>query len=315
MILSPWAYEFIVADSEAGVRLDQYLAARQLPHSRAQIKKHIDAGHCYVNQRPARPSKRLKTADLVAYTPPPLEPATLEPEDIPLSVLYEDEHLIVVDKPAGMVVHPAPGHRRGTLAAALLAHCGDLSGIGGQLRPGIVHRLDKLTSGTMVASKSDHAHRALASQFKEHAIERCYLALVAGDVQPPQGSFRTLHARHPTHRKRFTSRSKRGRPAVTHYRVLSQLRGASLVEARLETGRTHQVRVHFADNGNPVLGDPLYGRPPRDVVAKGVAHRLNRQALHAQRLGFDHPVTGQRLIFVSPPPPDLQTALAELQQS
>jgi 23S rRNA pseudouridine1911/1915/1917 synthase len=308
----PLAYVFVVADAEGGQRLDQYLAARELPHSRSQIKKHLDARCCQVNERPARPSTRLQPGDTVAYAPPPLRPASVQPEDIALSVLFEDEHVIVVDKPAGMVVHPSPGHDRGTLVAALLARCGDLSGVGDELRPGIVHRLDKLTSGVMVATKNDAAHQALAAQFKAHSIERRYLALVAGYLDSSSGSFRTLHGRHPTDRKRFTSRCERGRQAVTHYRVVARLRGASLVEARLETGRTHQVRVHFADHGHALLGDPMYGRLPADGAAREVARTLGRQALHAQLLGFDHPHTGRPLRFMSPPPPDMQGAIDAL---
>ena len=302
----------MVAEAEGGQRLDQYLAARELPHSRSQIKRHLDAKCCEVNQRPARPATRLKPGDTVAYAPPPLRPASVQPEDIPLSVLFEDQHLIVVDKPAGMVVHPAPGHDHGTLVAALLARCGDLSGIGDELRPGIVHRLDKLTSGVMVATKNDGAHRALAAQFKSHSIERRYLALVAGHIDPGSGCYRTLHGRHPTDRKRFTSRCERGRRAATHYRVIARLHGASLVEARLETGRTHQVRVHFADHCHALLGDPVYGRPPADKAAREAARTLGRQALHAQLLGFDHPQTGQRLQFMSPPPPDMRAAIDAL---
>jgi 23S rRNA pseudouridine1911/1915/1917 synthase len=213
-----------------------------------------------------------------------------------------------------MVVHPAPGHARGTLVGALLAHCDQLSGVGGQLRPGIVHRLDKLTSGVMVASKSDAAHEGLAQQFRRHSIERAYLALVAGRPAPASGAFHTLHARHPRDRKRFTTRCTRGRAAVTHYRVLRPLPGASLVEARLETGRTHQVRVHFAEHGHKVLGDPVYGRlPAQSPLLRRAGQMLGRQALHAHVLGFDHPLTGRALRFVSPLPPDIRAVIALLE--
>jgi len=298
--------------AEAGTRLDQYLAARSLPVSRSQLKRHIDAGRCRVNGEVARPAKKLHAADQIELELPPPEPDEALPEEIPLAVLFEDAALIVIDKPPGLVVHPAAGHRGGTLVNALLGHCQDLSGVGGKLRAGIVHRLDSLTSGVLVASKTDQAHLALAAQFAVHSVERRYLAVVAGRLPAPSGTFDTLHGRHPTDRKRFTSRCERGRRAVTHWRVLEELRGATLVEARLETGRTHQVRVHFAESGHGLLGDPVYGKPPADPVAREAGKRLGRQALHAQVLAFDHPLTGERLRFATPPPPDLQALLVEL---
>jgi 23S rRNA pseudouridine1911/1915/1917 synthase len=308
------AYQFVVTEPDSGLRLDQYLSARELPQTRSQLKRHIGDGCCVVNDRPARPAKRLRSGDVVTYRPPPLRSLEVEPEAIPLCILHEDDQLIVIDKPPGMVVHPAPGNPEGTLVSALLAHCHDLSGIGGVSRPGIVHRLDKLTSGVMVAAKTDAAHRALAVQFSEHTIERRYLALVCGYPDPPSGCIRTLHARHPRDRKRFTSRCERGRTAVTHYRVLEHLEAVSLLEARLETGRTHQVRVHFADQGHPLLGDPVYGRLPVDREARQVAKQLGRQALHAHLLAFDHPRSLERLRFVSPLPADIQTALTALRR-
>lgn len=302
----------MVAESEAGLRLDRYLVVRELPLSRSRLKRLIDVGCCRVNGSVARPSKRLKSGDTVALLLPPPEPDRALPEAIDLTILYEDEQLIVVDKPAGMVVHPAAGHSRGTLVNALLGHCKELSGVGGKLRPGIVHRLDKLTSGVLVASKSDEAHLGLAEQFARHSVERCYLALVNGHLTDSAGVFDTFHGRHPTDRKRFTSRCQQGRRAVTHFRVVRSLSGATLVEARLETGRTHQVRVHFADSGHPVLGDPIYGRQPPTKEAKLQARLLGRQALHAGVLGFDHPLTGQRLRFASPLPVDMQAAVNAL---
>lgn len=302
----------MVSDEETGARLDSYLAARSLPLSRSQLKRHIDQGRCQVNGQPARPAKHLRTGDLVTLQVPPPEPDEAQPEEIPLVVLFEDEHLIVIDKPPGMVVHPAAGHRQGTLVNALLAHCEVLSGVGGVQRPGIVHRLDKLTSGVLVASKSDEGHLGLARQFSRHTVERRYLAVVSGQLKHESGTFDTFHGRHPRDRKRFTSRGPEGRRAITHYRVLQRLTGACLVEARLLTGRTHQVRVHFAEAGHPVLGDPVYGRPPSDPLAREQGRRLGRQALHAQVLGFDHPLTGQRLRFVTPPPPDMLAVMAAL---
>jgi 23S rRNA pseudouridine1911/1915/1917 synthase len=309
----PTIYEFVVAESESGQRLDRYLAARRLPvASRSQVKRLLDQGHCRVNDQICRPAKRLKTDDRVIIAVPPPEPDQALPEAIELAVLYEDEQLIVVDKPPGMVVHPSAGHSSGTLVNALLSHCSGLSGIGGKLRPGIVHRLDKLTSGILVASKTDEAHLSLAEQFARHDVERCYLTVVAGKLTS-DGTFDTRHGRHPRDRKRYSGRVERGKRAVTHYRVLALLRGASLVEATLETGRTHQVRVHFAEGGHPVLGDPVYGRPPRDRVARDEASKLGRQALHARVLGFTHPTSGQRLRFASPPPPDMQRLISALE--
>jgi 23S rRNA pseudouridine1911/1915/1917 synthase len=308
------SYELIASEADAGLRVDHFLAARRLPLSRSQLKRHIDGGRCRVNGEPARPAKKLRAGDRVALEVLPPEPDRARPEAIALAVLYEDEQLIVIDKPAGLVVHPAAGHSSGTLVNALLGHCTALSGVGGTLRAGIVHRLDRDTSGVLVASKTDAAHLALAEQFAAHSVERRYLAVVAG-APPPEGTFDTRYGRHPTDRKRFTARraGERARRAVTHWRVVEPLRGATLVEARLETGRTHQVRVHFAEAGHAVLGDLVYGRPPADRIAREAAQRLiSRQALHAHALGFDHPASGERLRFATPPPADIEALIAEL---
>jgi 23S rRNA pseudouridine1911/1915/1917 synthase len=296
------------------MRLDHFLVQSFPEQTRSQLKRLIESGHCLVNGSPERVSKKLRLGDVVELSVPEPTPSKVEPEKIPLDVLYEDEHLIVVDKPAGMVVHPAPGHSRGTLVAALLGHCEALSGVGGELRPGIVHRLDKLTSGVMVASKTDVAHLGLAEQFQEHSIDRRYVALVSGALEPLTGTFDTLHGRHPVDRKRYTTRVTRGRRAVTHYRVLRQFHGATMVEARLETGRTHQVRVHFAEHGHGLLGDPMYGRGGRSPEVKRIGRELGRQALHARALGFDHPVTAQRVDCQSEPPEDMQQAMAKLSE-
>jgi 23S rRNA pseudouridine1911/1915/1917 synthase len=247
----------------------------------------------------------------------------LEPEPIPLAIAFEDAHLIVVDKPAGLVVHPSAGHARGTLVNALLHHCRDLAGIGGALRPGIVHRLDKGTSGLMVVAKSALAHAALTAAFAARSraavrgeapgpggVVREYLAIAAPPPPTGQGTLRTGYGRHPTDRKRFTSRGAGGKPAVTHWRVEEALAGAALVRLRLETGRTHQIRVHAADHGWPLVGDPLYGKAPREL--RGIAAALGRQALHAAALALDHPVTGARLALEAPLPADLSAARAAL---
>ena len=243
----------------------------------------------------------------------PAAPVAARPEAMDLVVLFEDEHLIVIDKPAGLVVHPAPGHAGGTLVNGLLAHCDDLSGIGGELRPGIVHRLDKDTSGVMVVTKSDVAHQALAEDFAAKNLVREYVAVVAPAPKADRGTIDTLYGRHPVDRKKFSSKVARGKRAVTHYAVEERLAsGAALVRLRLETGRTHQIRVHMADHGWPLLGDPVYGRTPKDPLLRGAAEALGRQALHAARLEITHPVRGEALRFATEAPADMQALLAAL---
>jgi len=231
---------------------------------------------------------------------------------MPLTVVHEDRWLVVIDKPAGLVVHPAPGHEAGTLVNALLAHVRDLRGIGGELRPGIVHRIDKDTSGLLVVAKDDGTMAALAAAFKAHTVERVYDALVAGKPPGPGGRIDTLYGRDPHARKKFSSRVRAGKRAVTNWSVLERYPGAARIEARLETGRTHQVRVHMAALGCPLLADKTYGRPPRDAAVRAIAEALGRQALHARTLAFVHPATGKRLSFASALPPDLQAALVAL---
>jgi len=300
---------FTVAEEGVGQRVDVYLATRTQT-SRSQVRRHVESGAVTVDGQRVKPKRTLRLAETVAYEPPPPVPDEAVPQDMDLDVLYEDAELIVVNKPAGLVVHPAAGHPDGTLVNALLAHCGALSSVGGRQRPGIVHRLDKDTSGVMVASKTDRAHRHLADQFTDHTIERCYEAITAGTLPADRGTFDTFHGRHPVHRKRFTSRGDRGRRAVTHYEVRERVAGLSVVEARLETGRTHQVRVHLADHGAPILGDPVYGRPPAGEWLRGLARSLGRQALHAAVLGLDHPTRGERLVWHAPMPADMAAVLA-----
>jgi 23S rRNA pseudouridine1911/1915/1917 synthase len=305
-------HAFVVDDAEEGERLDQFLAKKGLPHSRSQLTRRIEAGEVRIGgQAILRPGRKVRAGERVEITLAPPEPVEDRPEDIPLAILHEDAHLVVIDKPAGMVVHPATSHERGTLVNALLHHLGDsLPGVGGERRPGIVHRLDKDTSGVMVVAKDEPTLVALQVLFAAHDLERRYLALVEG-VVAEQGSFRTSYGRDPRDRKKFTSRSG-ARRAVTHWKVVERLRGATLVEARLETGRTHQIRVHFKDAGHPVLGDTTYARPPRDARLREVARALGRQALHARLLGIKHPATGRYVEWRSEPPADMQRALAAL---
>lgn len=293
-------------------RLDRFVARRLPALSRARVQRLIEQGLITVEGRAVRPSRRLAAGERVEVVVPPPEPVELEPEALPLSIVYEDEDLLVVDKPAGMPVHPGPGHARGTLVNAVLARCPDLAGVGGALRPGIVHRLDKDTSGLIVVAKRDAAHRALQRQLKERTVEKRYVALVAGDVRPGEGVIDVPIARDPRHRKRMAVVAG-GRAAVTRYRVLGRYvepsrTGAryTLLEARPVTGRTHQIRVHFASLRHPLVGDAVYGRP---------SPLVGRHFLHAARLGFTHPTTGASLTFESPLPQDLREALARLQRT
>ena len=308
----PEVYELTVDASGEGERLDVWLARQGLPWSRSQISRRIDEGEVRVDGQTARPARKLKAKERVVFTPPPIVTVEDRPEDIPLTVVYEDSHLIVIDKPAGMVVHPATSHQAGTLVNALLHYCGDsLQGVGGERRPGIVHRLDKDTSGVMVVAKTEPTLVALQTLFAAHNLERSYVAIVEG-VVAEKGSFKTKYGRDPNDRKKFSSEVQSGKRAVTHWRVLERLAGATLVEVSLETGRTHQIRVHFSDDGHALIGDRTYGRPPREAHLRGVARTLGRQALHARVLGFVHPATGQKMRWTAEPPADFATALAAL---
>jgi 23S rRNA pseudouridine1911/1915/1917 synthase len=266
-------------------------------------------------------SGKARGGEAFAIVVPEAIPAEAAAQDIPLSVVFEDEALIVIDKPAGLVVHPAAGNLDGTLVNALLHHCsGQLSGIGGVARPGIVHRIDKDTSGLLVVAKTDAAHEGLARQFADHSIERAYLAVTAGNPVPPAGTIRGAIARSSSDRKKMAligpnDSGGRGKDAVTHYRTLETFPNAALVECRLETGRTHQVRVHLGSIGHPLLGDPVYGRTPTRLRPLLATLGFRRQALHAAVLGLTHPTTGERLRFDSAPPADLQELLVELRGS
>ena len=309
-------HRIVVAAAQAGERVDAVIAAAT-PLSRAVAQRLIDEGNVRVNVHPiAKPNHRLRAGDAIEVIVPAAQPIELVAEDIPLVVLYEDADVIVIDKPAGLVVHPAAGHRTGTLVNALLYRCRDLGGIGGELRPGIVHRLDKDTSGVMVAAKTERALAALTGAFAAKSrgepggIVREYLGIAVPPPTGDRGTLRTMHARHPSDRKRFSTKVSHGKSAVTHWELVESLVGAALVRFRLETGRTHQIRVHASDHGWPLLGDALYGRPIRAVAA--IAERLGRQALHATTLAFDHPTTGEPLRFEAPLPEDFGAALAAL---
>jgi len=298
-----------------GARLDRALAALVPELSRERVKALILAGHVRgPGGQPANdPALKVKAQTAFALAIPPAAPAEAVAQAIALDIAYEDDYLIVVDKPAGMVVHPAAGNPDGTLVNALLHHCaGQLSGIGGVARPGIVHRIDKDTSGLLVVAKSDAAHEGLARQFKDHSIERRYLAIVSGIPVPPAGTVDRWIGRSDADRKKMAvQREGRGKHAVTHYRMLEALDRAALIECRLETGRTHQVRVHMAHLGHPLLGDPAYARGgPHKALLADLGFR--RQALHAAALGFVHPVTSETLRFESPIADDMQQLFSHL---
>ncbi|MGD9810272.1 MAG: RluA family pseudouridine synthase [Sphingobium sp.] len=304
----------VVDPGSAGARLDKALAGLVPSLSRERLKALILEGQVSGGGIPVRdPARKVEPGQRFTLHIPEAAPAEALAQDIPLSITYEDAHLIVVDKPAGLVVHPAAGNLDGTLVNALLHHCGgSLSGIGGVARPGIVHRIDKDTSGLLVVAKSDAAHEGLARQFKDHSISRRYLAIVAGVPRPASGTVDTWIGRSDHDRKKMAvQREGRGKHAVTHYRTVEPFNAAALVECRLETGRTHQVRVHMAHIGHPLIGDPVYGGRTKQKLG-GDKHKLRRQALHAAALGFIHPVTGEKLDFESALPADMQELLSQL---
>jgi len=298
-----------LAPAHAGWRLDRALAAAVPTLSRERLKALIRSGAVEAQGAAVRdPATKVKgNEELKVAVPEPI-PAHNEPQNIPLTIVFEDEHLLVVDKPAGLVVHPAAGNFDGTLVNALLHHCaGKLSGIGGVARPGIVHRIDKDTSGLLVVAKTDVAHEGLAKQFAAHSIDRRYLAIVSGVPKAGQGVVDAPVARSAANRKKIAIvEGARGKRAVTHWKRVSVMRDAALVECRLETGRTHQVRVHMASIGHPLVGDPVYGRSGKTHGKLLKTLGFQRQALHAAELGFTHPVTKSRLSFSSPMPADMQ---------
>jgi 23S rRNA pseudouridine1911/1915/1917 synthase len=303
----------IVPDEAAGWRLDRTLATLVPTLSRERLKALISSGSVTRGDVAVRdPATKVKAGDSYVVSVPDPKPAHNEAQDIPLVIAFEDEHLIVVDKPAGLVVHPACGNLDGTLVNALLHHCrGSLSGIGGVERPGIVHRIDKDTSGLMVAAKTDRAHAGLAAQFAKHSIDRRYNAIVSGRPRPIKGTVDAPLGRSSSNRKKMAV-VQGGKRAVTHYNTIETLNGATLIECRLETGRTHQVRVHMASIGHSLLGDPVYGHPSKEQRKLLDSLGFERQALHAAHLGFIHPVTSVALAFDSRIPADMQELFSRL---
>ncbi|MEN6465242.1 MAG: RluA family pseudouridine synthase [Syntrophaceae bacterium] len=302
----------VISESDSGKRLDIFLAAKESSLSRSQIKRMIEDGSVLVNGKNVKAGYSLKRGDSVSLTPK--EPVELEtlPQDLPLKILFEDSSIVVVDKPAGMVVHPAAGNYDGTLVNAILYHCRGLSGIGGVIRPGIVHRLDKDTSGLIVVAKTDEAHRELSDQFKKHLVTKVYYAFAFGNFKEDEGVIEAAVGRHPVDRKKMSVYSRRGKEALTRWKVVERYGFLSFLEIRIETGRTHQIRVHLNSIGHPILGDNIYGNSAKrlqaiqDTKIRSRLKSLKRHALHAGRLAFAHPRTHEKVEFEAPLPEDME---------
>ena len=300
--------EFSVDGSENGIRIDRYLSEKNAELSRSYLQKLLKEQGITVNGREVKANYKVQAGDEIRISLPDLSEPDILPEDIPLDILYEDEDVMVVNKPKGMVVHPSAGHTSGTLVNAILFHCqGNLSGINGVMRPGIVHRIDKDTTGALLICKNDVAHRDLAEQLKEHSIKRRYRAIVSGNLKDDEGTVEGPIGRHPVDRKKMAINYKNGKEAITHYKVLERFGNATYIECRLETGRTHQIRVHMTSIGHPLLGDEVYGS------GKNPYH-LQGQALHAMVLGFVHPRTGEYLEFTAPLPEYFTNLLGKLRK-
>ena len=297
----PTPIELIVSEDDAKLRLDQLLARRLPQYSRSRLQQLIRSGFVRLNDASTRARQIVRAGDKIDVREPPVEQIEIQPQRIPLDILFEDDDLIVINKPAGLTVHPGAGQREQTLVNALLSHCTTLSGIGGKERPGIVHRLDRETSGCLVVAKNDLAHRELSRQFADRNVEKIYLALVAGKLRKPASVIEERIGRHPVHRQRMSVTTKRGRTAKTEYRVVRSNEEASLIECRLHSGRTHQVRVHLHHLGHPVLGDKVYGAR--------LVKNLPRQMLHAWKLAFRHPQTGEWKQFQASVPDDFKEAV------
>ncbi len=311
-------FNLTVAPDDAGIRLDVFLSRRLPDCSRSHAAQLIEQDRVHVDGMVRKVGYRLKAGERIQVTVPPPSPVQVMPEPIPFTIVYEDASLIVVDKPAGLVVHPAAGHASGTLVNGLLHHCRDLEGIGGERRPGIVHRLDKDTSGLLVVAKNDRVHQHLSRQFKARQVHKIYLALVWGTPSEESGRIDRPVGRHAVERKRMAVVAFGGREALTFWRVAERLPGATLLSVELKTGRTHQIRVHFQSIGHPLVGDPVYGRSSRPKLAKNAADpvfhliRARRQMLHAAQLSFIHPDNGQPLSFEAPLPADMAALLGDL---
>jgi 23S rRNA pseudouridine1911/1915/1917 synthase len=305
---------FTVNESRPGRRLDSFLHDQCPDTSRGEIRRLLDEGHVRVNGRSPKASQTPRLGDVVQISWPEAKPSEVLAQDIPFEVVFEDEDIVVINKPSDLVVHPAHGHADGTLVNALLHHCrGQLSGIGGVERPGIVHRLDLGTSGCLVVAKNDESHRALQEQFAARTVEKVYQCVLCGDLKPPQGEIRLAIARHPSHRKRMAVTTPgKGRDAWTSYLLVERLRGASFVEATIHTGRTHQIRVHFQHLGFPLFGDAVYGERQTARLTKETGCTPPRQLLHSRRLGFNHPRTGIWRDYDAPLPEDFRAALEAL---
>jgi 23S rRNA pseudouridine1911/1915/1917 synthase len=314
----PDAYTLEVATSDAGTRLDKYLAAHLPTLSRTQLQRLVHEGHVHLSHGQVTASYRVQGGEVITLAVPPPLPARPLAEAIPLQIVYEDDSVLVVNKPPGMVVHPAPGHHQGTLVNAILFHCQSLSGVGGEARPGIVHRLDKDTSGLLLVAKHDRSHRHLAAQLKTRQLRRGYVALVRGTMPAARGTIDAPIGRHPQQRKKMAVVLRNGRPARTHYEVQAAWGPISLLRLSLETGRTHQIRVHLAHIGHAVLGDAVYGAGswhlPGHPQCERDVRTFPRQALHAEQVAFQHPDSGQWLVFTVPLPTDMATLITRLQE-
>jgi 23S rRNA pseudouridine1911/1915/1917 synthase len=309
-------YSLTVAEPDQGLRLDQFLASHT-QFSRARLSRWLKAGQALVNDRSRPASYRLRSGDRVSLTVPPPEPSGLIPEALPLDILFEDDDLILVNKPPGLVVHPAPGHREGTLLNALLHHCPELAAAGELARPGLVHRLDKDTSGVLVAVKTAQAHAYLVRQFQDREVEKIYVALVWGRFDRKAGRIDQEVGRHPTARQKMSAHPRRGKPAVTYWKVMAEYPGPlTLLELSPKTGRTHQLRVHLAARGHPIVGDATYGggaaRLKDNPHLQGLRPLVNRQLLHARSLRFTHPRTGEAIAGEAPLPGDFREVMRAL---
>lgn len=314
------AFTILVNEHESGSRLDVIIASHISNCSRSFSAILIQKGEILVQGEVKKPGYRVKTGDNISVNIPPPEPILSKPEPYDIDILYEDEHIIVINKEPGLVVHPAPGHKKGTLVNRLLYHCPLLGCIGGKLRPGIVHRLDKDTSGTMVVAKNGTAHLNLSAQFKSRKIKKLYLALVYGVVKSESGSISLPIGRHPSDRKKMSTVSRKSRSAKTFWKVIERFEGATLLEVELKTGRTHQIRVHCAAINHPVVGDPVYGgkKAAKNLLTKNTSNKTisaPRQMLHAWRLEFTHPATGEAMSFESPIPQDMDELIETLRRN